>query len=291
MPPDASSIQSLTISPSKDVLAKRLPLRVTFVKADLTEVFSLIEFRFIKLGTEQFQIESCYPPLPFRLTITLPWQKGPGRLDVTFQYDGHDIRRVYQTHRALRALFSGGCVELTNLEDDRHLGTLRDLSPKGMIESPELDNFISDLYEIAETLKVPIRYSRPTRQDAENLEAIRQVLRTGELLISAESVNVNLTRDQVGIAQDALAAGNGLHLPFEKPPDFALVFGQSLDRGPYSVFLNVSELGLQASSPQDGTLPVKLTLKGPALYRFPRFLGDDNQTPGLAPAKGVAEVR
>ena len=176
LPWEASPIQSLTVSPSADVLAKRLHLGVTFVKDDVIETFSLIEFRFLKAGTEQFQIESCYPPLPFRLTITLPWQKGPGTLHVEFQYAGHDVRRVYQIHRALRALFSGGHVELTNLEDDRHLGTLRDLSPRGMIESPELDDFISNLYEIAETLKVPVRYSHPTRQDAENLAAIRQVL-------------------------------------------------------------------------------------------------------------------
>jgi hypothetical protein len=286
MPSQSNSIESLTISPSADVLAKRLHLRVTFVKDDVIEAFSLIEFRFLKAGTEQFQIESCYPPLPFRLTITLPWQKGPGTLDVAFQYAGHDVRRVYQTNRALRALFSGGHVELTNLEDDRYLGTLRDLRSKRMIESPELDDFISDLYEIAETLKLPIRYNRPTRQDAENLEAIRQVLRTGELSISAESVNVNLTQDQVEIAQDALAVGNGLHLPFEKPPDFAVIFGQSLDLGPYSLFLKVSELALQASSLQDGTFPVKLILTQPALYRFARFLPDDNQTPGHAPARG-----
>lgn len=74
---EVASIESLTVSTPAKVLAQRLRLRVTFVKDDLREEFSLIEFRFIKVGTERFQVESCHPPLPFQLKIMLPWQKGP----------------------------------------------------------------------------------------------------------------------------------------------------------------------------------------------------------------------
>ena len=276
MPSQSNSIESLTISPSADVLARRLPLRVTFVKDDLKEVFSLIEFRFTKAGTEQFQVESCHPLLPFQLTITLPWQKGRGTLNVAFKYEGHDIRRVCQTHRALRILFTGGRIELTDLENDRHLGTLRDLRTATVIENPWFDEFICNVYEIAETLKVPIRYTRPTVQDAENVAILHQVVRTGDLSIPAESVGLNFTPDQLRIAQDGFASGNGLHMQFQIAPDFAQVFGQSFDLGQYDMFLSVSALTPETASPGNETILVKVTLAKPIVYRFPRFLHDKN---------------
>jgi hypothetical protein len=145
---------------------------------------------------------------------------------------------------------------------------------------------LSNLDEIAAVLNVPIRYSRPTIQDAENVKSVYQIIRTGELRIPGDSVVASLTRDQLRIAQEALAVGNGLHLPFEKPPDFSTVFGQSLDLGPYGVFLNVSELTPGESPGEADVFPVKLTLTRPVLYRFSRFLPDENQTQGACASTG-----
>ena len=180
----------------------------------------------------------------------------------------------------------GGSAELTNLEDDRHLGTVRDLSPKGTIDSFELNAFISDLYEVAEALKVPIRYSRPTVQDAENVEALLQVIRTGEFSISAESVKLNLNAEQLCIARDGLAAGNCLYLPVRTGPHFAQIFGQALDLGPYDVFMSFSALTPQETSSDDERTPVQVTLTKPMLYRFPRFLPNDNQVQSSSATTG-----
>ena len=46
--PPSTTIESLTISPAKDFLDRRLPLRVTFLGDGVTETFSLIEFRFVR---------------------------------------------------------------------------------------------------------------------------------------------------------------------------------------------------------------------------------------------------
>jgi len=282
LPSNARSIASLTVSSSPDLLAKRLPLRIAFVSAEAREEFSFIEFRFTKVGTEQFQIESCRPELPFRLTITLPWGKGRGTLSVAFSYEGHEIRRVCKAHRALRILFTDGHVDLLDLESDRHLGVLRDFGTSEWRCAPWFDEFLEAVNEIADSLHQTITYTRPTAEDVENVKNIQQIVRTGMLSLVAESVGLNLTPEQLRVAQNAFQCGNGLHFSVTQSPDFAALFGRRLNLGLHEVFISPSALTPDNTSPEAEIIPVQVALAKPILYRFHDFLpnGEENGSRG-----------
>ena len=63
--------------------------------------------------------------------------------------------------------------------------------------------------EIAHSLHETITYTRPTVQDVENVKNIQQIVRTGVLSLVGESVGLNLTSEQLRVAQDAFQCGNG----------------------------------------------------------------------------------
>ena len=55
MSSDVSSIELLTVSPSKDLLAKRLPLKVVFVRAISWRCFRLLNFDSSRLEPNNFK--------------------------------------------------------------------------------------------------------------------------------------------------------------------------------------------------------------------------------------------
>jgi hypothetical protein len=143
---------------------------------------------------------------------------------------------------------------------------------KDMLENLWFDEFLSNVNDIAEALDVTLCYHRPTEEDAENVRALHQIIRTGKLSIPAESIALTLTRSQLEAAVAGLEAGNGLHFPRETQPDFAVVFGRPLNLGPYGVFLCVRELAIEENALEEDAISVKLRLASPILYRFMKFL-------------------
>lgn len=139
----------IVLSPSAALYQKRAKFRLTFTRDIETVRYEYVEFRIIRMGSEEVEMESV-SNIPLMISLRLP-MKEP--LEATFRivekFEGKEVRTVTKALRTLSMLGDGADLEIYDLESGRSLGRLHIVMP-GAKRTQVLEAVIQDASEIAE---------------------------------------------------------------------------------------------------------------------------------------------
>jgi TIR domain len=277
MPPSeiiSSGIQRLIVSPSQDVMQKRFRFKLTFALAEAREEFPYVEFEIVQPGQEEIIIRSSAPPMPLQLTLTFDFGHATNKFSAKYSCVGHEIRKIHKAHTALQLLLVGGTLEIMNLESDQvvcRLGGAREISPPSEADL-YLDKFIEALYEVAVAFNEKITWSaNRTRDDSIHIQALQEIVRTGQLSIPASEINITMVPMPGKSIEDELRLHSPLLITQSEPPDFATVFGKTFDVGPYVIVIRPQEFETSVPAGAPDTLLVRIVLAEPLIYQFEKF--------------------
>src|ERR1700722_5804122 len=272
------------VKPSQDVMQRRFRFKLTFALADEREEFPYIEFEMVQPGQEELVIRSSASPMPMKLTLSLNLAGEPSSFSASYSYIGHEIRKIYKSHRALQLLSRGGTMEILDLESDRLVGIM--VGAKELLAPSEadqyLDRFITALHEVALAFNEKITWaSDRTRDDRIHLQFLHYIWGTGRVSVPADSITLTLVPSPGVNIKEILQQHHTLHINQSEAPAFATVFGKALDVGPYVLIVQPRHFEIIGSikEPTDSSV-VEIMLAQPLIYEFERFLrrGGPNTT-------------
>jgi hypothetical protein len=114
----------LVLMPSEVLKKRRLKLRLTFAKGRDNVIYDYAEFKVVRAGTDEAEIESVsIPAFALSLTFSLTL-RGEGVVIVTERFVGTEVRAANKAITALSLLRTGGRLELFALEPEKPLGVL-----------------------------------------------------------------------------------------------------------------------------------------------------------------------
>jgi hypothetical protein len=271
---------SLTVSTPADVIDKRLRLRITFRKDDQRVEYSFVEMRPVRVGTQEIALRSVNPLGAFHLGLVIPVEAGSkARMTLHFSWEGCEIEKISRCCKAMSILHRGGTVEIFNLESDNILGYLKEPVGFDWIEDPGFHEFIDSLCEVSNATGTVIRWRRfPTQTDVRNARWLREIVSKGRLCLPGECITINFNERQLEAAVQAMHCGEGLRLLSNTPPEFAKVFDQTIDLGPFQLLILATELQvIGASVEQTDIREVQLKFEKPLHYIFDRFSGQEHE--------------
>jgi hypothetical protein len=116
----------VTLSTAGPLAQRRPKLKVRFQSANDSVEFSYVEFRFIRAGSEEMEVESISPPLGFTLNFVIPLVAGKeAEFGFTRKFGGAELKVVEKAVRVLVALQEGATITLHDLEGDLPLGSMQ----------------------------------------------------------------------------------------------------------------------------------------------------------------------
>jgi hypothetical protein len=126
LPVASSKGMHVTLSTAGPLAQRRPKLRVRFQSATDSIEFSYMEFRFIRAGSEEVEVESVSPGLGFTLHLVIPFVVGKeAEFGFTRKFAGAELKVVEKAVRVLVALQDGATITLHDLESDAPLGSMR----------------------------------------------------------------------------------------------------------------------------------------------------------------------
>jgi hypothetical protein len=268
-----TDVQSFSVSTPEHLLAGKLHFRLTFRQGSDVEQFPYVEFEKTRVGSDLLEIRSCAPPIPIKLILGLR-SSIPSRFNVTFQFSGHDVRRVCQAFRAVRALREGGALELYDLDSDKPLGTLRcDPNANPKTDRDEmLELFIEALHDIAIRLRKKMVWPPEfTEEDFSNALWLAAAVRTGTVHYPPSVLTLTMPEVEAPVIEKAVRDGNVVRLNTTQAPPFSSLFGQQIDLGPHQLMFMAADVErISTGVDEEGhpTVTARLPLLKPMLFFF-----------------------
>jgi len=268
--------QSAVLAPSSPLLERKFRFRVRFENGSESEEFPFIEFETVRAGTGQLEIRSVAPPLPFRLTLTLRLDTTTEQnFQATFSYLGHEIRKIYKCHRAMRFLKDGGRLDLFSLDVEERFAVLGGTHLTSVPDDADrfMDAFITTLPDVSVACKHAVIWSaHPTEEDAVHLSCLQQVITTGRIALTADDIELSITAEEYAAVQSVLEHKGGLIVNRVEPPEFATVFGTTFDVGPYRILIKVGEFQVASAHDNKATKTLRIRPSEPLVLLCDRFV-------------------
>ena len=222
------------------------------------------------------EIRSCAPPLPFRLVLGIR-ASTPSGFKVAFQFAGHEIRKVRQAFRAVRALRAGGALELYDLDGDRRVGTLRSgtCSIPTTASDEAQDLLIEALHDTATKLRIEIVWPEDfSKEDFDSALWLAAAVRTGTVQYPSSQLTLTMPESEAPAIETAVRAGNAVRLNTAQAPPFSHLFGQQIDLGPHELIFMATDFE-PVSTGEDETgqrcVTARLPLCKPMLFFFEKL--------------------
>jgi len=283
MTPSAPIVPSkLIVGPSAEVMQRKFRFKLTFAFGEEREEFPYVEFEIVQPGQTEAVIRSSAPPMPLQLEMTFNLVGGPGTINASYSLIGHEIRKIHKAHKALQFLLGGGTLEIMDLESGQVWPLLR--CERGVLTPTEeelyLDRFITALYEVAVGLNETITWApNRTRDDSIHIQLLQQIVRTGQVSLSVDEITITVVPSPGVKVEDALQQGSTLRIDQSVAPDFATVFGKTLDVGPYFIIIQPREVALSVPKGEPDSRVIRIGLAQPLIYQFERFRRDRPNSP------------
>jgi hypothetical protein len=238
LPEPDTAAWSMVMLPAPAVTTRRFPIRLSFSKDDELIQYEYVEFRVVRAGTDEAEIEST-SPLPFVLSVVLPNSTTMrASCNWSLRLEGVPVRDAAKAIHALSLLQRGGSVEFYALDAGRVFGTLffRPTKGAGLKNTEEI---VLDAAAVCEKYGVELLMPRSIRR--EDIKAIKTLLaiadgtpmaaRTFEaqLVKSAEHAR-NVTSALVPQPMELLTSSDNLQ---PKP----VLFGVPIDTGPVTTHI------------------------------------------------------
>jgi hypothetical protein len=270
-----SSGVKLVVGPSIEAMNRRRRFKLTFSLGGEEVEFPYVEFEMIRPGQQEIEIRSSAPTLPLELTLVLNHAGGPSGMEVSYTHAGHEIRKIYKAHRALQLFMNGGALELLDLESDQKLPRLEGSGRTS--PSNEVEVYWGKLIEAANEIAVALNEQliwpeQQTRDDSTHLQLLLEVVRTGKVSIPGGTIALTMTPLPGIDIREALGRQGMFRIVDQvKPPEFATVFGKTLDLGPYSVTSKIREFEVNAAEDGSNCQAVRITPAEPLVFQFEKF--------------------
>lgn len=227
---------TLMMLPHRQISSRLLPLRLAFTAGQRTLRYDCVQFRVVRLGREEAEIEST-GPLPFVLSLVLT---ASTRADCGFgfqpRYENASVRGVAKAIEALSMMREGCDLEIYALEIQAVVGIAK-LKAQAPKSAGRFERVVLDAARVCHVYKVDLRLPRRIQKD--DLGAISFLLALADgiplavdgfdaKLVKSKEHEANIKSVTTGIQQVMLASE---HL--EPKP---VVFGAPVDTGPVTVY-------------------------------------------------------
>lgn len=276
------SSSRLIVGPCAELMQRRFRFKLTFALGPEREEFPYVEFEMVQPGQEEIVIRSTAPPMPLQLTLTLNLAGKPSGFHARYAYLGHEIRKIYKTHRALELMLNGGTLEIVDLESDHALGVLHSARVSAAPKPAELylNKLITALYDIAVACNETITWpTKVTTDDRVRVELLHEIVRTGQVSIPADDITITVLPSPYLNFEDAMREHPMLCVTQAEAPEFATLFGRTFDVGPYSVVVQPREFDITVAEGQPDSRVVRIVPAQPLIYQFERFCKDRDNSP------------
>lgn len=281
----------LIVGPTADAARRKFRLKLTFALGQEREEFPYMEFEIVQSSRRNVVIRSSAPPMPLQLTLSFDLAGGSSSFSASYSYIGHEIRKIYKAHRALQFLMGGGTLEMVDLESDEVWPLLHPIreAPTPSDADVYLDKFIEALHEVAVGFNEKITWlPNRTVDDSVHIQLLQEIVRTGHLSIPADEITMTVEPSPGVNIEDVLQQQPILCICPNAPPDFATVFGRTLDVGRYSMIIQPRKVEVIAAKDDPRSRVVRIGLAQPLVYQFDRFRRDEpiQRTETLAEQNG-----
>jgi hypothetical protein len=222
------------LQPPGAVAKRRIKLRLTFARNAETVVYEYIEFKLIRLGTDEVELESV-SDLPFTIGLQLPF-KPPMEADfsVIERFKGGEIRAVAKALRAFSMLRDGAQIEIYDLEHEKVLGKLQAVLPVPSREP--IEHLVWDAEQIAEKFGLELRLpSAIKRDDFAQVAMLKALIDGAPLPVTSFSAKIVKTADQSASAELQRAQLFDVLTEVSKLTPEPRIFGVPINTGPITL--------------------------------------------------------
>jgi hypothetical protein len=223
--------------PDPHVSKRILPLRLTFTASEKSVRYDFVEFRVVRAGSEEAEIESI-TPLPFRLSLVLPTTvRGESSFSYEARFRGADARDAARAIELLSMLRSGCLLEIYSLELGDVLATASvEMTAAG--SRPFLDALVLDAAAVCQEYHVSLRIpERIQKDDVLAISVLLDIVKGTPLPV--DGFTGRLVKSREGEANvDRMSREQPLQViaEYERLERQPTVFGVSVNTGPITVF-------------------------------------------------------
>jgi hypothetical protein len=197
-------------------------------------------------------------------------------MHIEFSYEGYEIREIYKINHALRLFWSGGSLELINLDTNYRFPLLTGAKRTSVEGESDLyqDSLMELLHEIAIALNEQITWKLPIEQDdIDHLLLIQKVIRTGKVFSRADNLTWRGPLNEEASAK-WLSLQGSIWFRGVDAPNFATAVGKKFELGPYFVEARIQKIELLDPEGDSAERTFRITPDGDLVYVFVNFLGE-----------------
>ena len=257
------------VGPAPRSQRRRLNFRVTFRAGDITVEYSRIEFAITRPGTQEVELVSVAPALPFELRLVALKSENRWNFNVRTSYFGRDIRDILKANLALSTMSAGGDVELFNLDLDRVFGQLRQAETDTDVS--RLNGFLQAANDVAIRFNKPLRWTRqPDEDEYFRAACLSEIVKKGAVELPASSLRLTANTEQVKIIEEAILQKGAVRFERSGFPEADRIFDTQFDVGSHFVYFFPRAITSRKQLATESE--IEISANGPVQFVFPNFL-------------------
>jgi len=233
----------VSLSTAGPLQHRRPKLRLRFKSANEEVEYPYVEFRIVRAGSEEVEMESVSANLGFTLSLAFPLVLGrQAQFGFTRKFAGSELKVVDKALRALLALHEGADITLHDIEHDVPLGTMQ-AKTNVSDDWRSYQQLITDAILIADRFGLRLRI--PERIGHADAAAVRfyKTLVLGEAL-PIESFSATLTKRSAPEIEEAIQKAKFLEAFVALPnlPGKLPLFGSVVRTGPVTLLASKAKI-------------------------------------------------
>lgn len=233
-----SSKFRLLLQVSEAQLNRRLKCQVVFGEGSDRVEYKLIEFKPVRVGVDEIEIESVSENIAFQLNVVLPFAiESESTLHLLEKFQNRDVKDVAKFFNALHVLRKTERLSLYELEQDVQLFSAELKLEAETTNESWLRLLANDLAAVSKFFKVPLLFpeKHPSANDLQSLLLLRNA---ASGVIDATNVGADLVKGHgnENTAPELLSNATGafrFEYPFLSPKP--ILFDKEFDTGPCAI--------------------------------------------------------
>jgi hypothetical protein len=227
----------LVLMPPAGSSDRRLKLRLVFLNAEDKVVYDLVEFKVLRAGAAEAEIESV-SKLPFSLSLTLPLA-APFESSFTIReiLKGCDVKDAAKFFSAMSTLREGGQLQLFDLEHGKELGVLSIGGTNLPARHDSMENIFGIASEVATKFGVTLRVpDRVTKQDLTSLARMKSIVDGSPLEANTFSATILKDNSRAELVAASLGRDLDVSIAWPRLEPVPNIFGTRIETGPVTMF-------------------------------------------------------
>jgi hypothetical protein len=251
----------LTISPSPAMTQRKRIVRLRFYRSGHKEIeYPLMDLSPVRIGNDEAEFRCSGEGLPFEMSAIIPppQKMGKGRTGsaskINFHYHsavGFEVKELKKFLDALALLATKGGIEIFDLKSQTVImkWTFESNDAPAM---PTYHAVVNDLAQIAVRFKVDLRFpGNPSDKDLETIVVLKQTIEGGTLPVNnISSVVVKDEGNRESLPQQLANQIARLKMVYPRMEPRPVLFGTTIDTGPYAMEFDAQIIGLDATLEQ-----------------------------------------